>query len=360
MKNLYLIFIILLLIGEISLSQNPIALKIDDLPSIGQVQYVYHDTSHSFPLAITSEAAKNGENQLWDFSGLIVHTIDTIQFLDPLTSNYDSIFSNSTIAAVSSMYDKTFFINTSTNQYQIDGIVDNTSNAILKYLEPLIIMNYPSTYLDSFTNQSIIVRQSVYKQYVVINDTNYFADSVKKVITTQLSSVIDGYGTLMENNGSISALRQYITINKDKETYFLVNGNWMLQKTESKASNKLRWWTNGYSYPIMECAYNPVNGMIRSVSFLKMDSLLTNVTFCIKANDIRIYPNPASTFIGFYGLCENCQVWIYNTTGSCILKTHLSANELMGIENWKSGMYLYYIVSTEGGLVKKGKFNIIQ
>ncbi len=365
MIKIYPIALLILAVSFNSNAQNAIKITSEDMPIAGQTKYVYHDTTYVYPSNINTEAVKNGASQTWDFSSLVVHTIDTVEYVNSATTAYADSFPNSTVCGISSMYKNEVYFHNSTTNLSIDGFA-NLSNSIMvfQYDEPLLLMNYNSTYLDTFNGTSAIVYQQVYGKYVKINGIKYLADSVRKVVTYNTISEINGYGSVTTPTGTFDALKQFYTKNITRETYYFVNGQgWTLYKTKLITSYKLRWWANGYCYPIVECNYYPSNGIVTSFSFAEKndDVVLTNIND-INNNNVTVYPNPATSYITFSGLTQNNNTLsIYNSTGSLIDKKNISTlNATVNIQDLAKGVYLYTIVNFAGETIGSGRFNVAQ
>lgn len=361
MKAIF-ITLILALANIISSAQSAITLTNLDLPVVGKTLYVYHDTSSFYTESINTEAGKNGSSQTWNFSELNTNTIDTIEYVEPASTGYNDTFPNAQVCALSSMYDNAIFINTANDGFYIDGMLSYPSNSVLKYSTASVLINYPSTYLDTAYNVSEIVSQSVFGKPVKMNGIQYFADSVKRTVTQKVHSIIDAYGIVSTPGGSFDALRQNVIQTTERSMYYYLQGpGWTLFKTKAVESNLLRWWANGYGCPVAECRYYPNSGVVRSFSFVKQEDPIV-VTGIKEANNnfnINVYPNPAVNNIVFSNVSENSTVSVYSATGSLMLEKYASVNESICTQNWSRGLYLYSIVNSKGALIQSGKFNLI-
>lgn len=360
MKSPYCLFI-LAFAYIASNAQNAITITNIDAPVIGKTLYIYHDTASLYFAQINVEATKNGSNQTWDFSDLIINVVDTVEYVEPASTAYNDTFPNANVCALSSMYNNAVFIDANNDGVYIEGVVNYSSNSTTKYSTPTILINYPSTYLDTAYNISEIVSQSVFGKFVKMNGIQYYADSVKRTVTQYIHSTIDGYGIVSTPGGSFDALRQYVSQTTERSTYYYLQGNgWTLFKTKSVDSYFLRWWANGYSHPVAECRYYPNSGIVRSFSFLKQEDpiVVTGIKKMNNVLDVTLYPNPAINYVQFTNMGENCTLSVYNSTGSLMLAKIIFEDKIIPTQSWGRGSYLYTVVNSSGELIGSGKFNL--
>lgn len=79
---------------------------------------------------------------------------------------------------------------------------------------------------------------------------------------------------------------------------------------------------------------------------------------------LKVYPNPASTYINFQIQSYNDNAYdiiVYNFLGKKIdeLKNVSGLKEL-NLSNYFSGIYIYQLRDQNGNLVESGKFNVIR
>lgn len=356
MKLLYSLLLILGA-GTIQCSaQNAITLTSNDKPSVGKTMYVYHDSTTVFSTSFYNEAIKNGGDQTWDLSTLSAITTDTIEYVEPGSTVYFDSFPNAGVCGISSKYDNLVFFDKSNDGLFVDGSVTSDS-VVIKYDSPQLAITYPSTYLDTFDNQTSIFYQEWFGKKVKINGIKYYADSVKKNIVYDINSKIDGYGTVITPEGSFEALRQLYTRTVNRETYVYVQslGGWVLYKTKVLTTYKLRWWSNDYGYPVVECNYYPNGGIVRGFSYVKKEEpIVTNIQN-MGTENMEVYPNPAAHSITFANVNDAYSVSIYTATGNLVFEKNNVDN--INVEDWTSGMYFYTIKSSEK-ILQSGKFSV--
>ena len=362
MKIIYSFLLALLVCLNVN-AQSAINITNEDMPVAGQIKYIFHDTTAVYDSVIYAEAAKNGINQNWNFSSLQMHLTDTVEYVDATTTANADSFPNAGVCGISSMYNTEVYFNKMNNGLFIDGFVSSSKSLVLNYDNPQLLLNYPSTYLDTFNSTSSILYQELYNKTVKINGIKYLADSVKKIVSYNTISNFDGYGSVTTPIGTFNALRQYCTKNTSRETYYHIPGQgWTLYKTKLLTAYKIRWWANGYCYPVVECSYYPNSGVVTSFSFAQKndDVVLTKINNTVSNNNFIVYPNPAQSYIAFSNLNENAVVCVYNGSGILVLKSQLSAlNKTIDIKDLSNGMYLYSIVKTTGETINTGKFNVM-
>jgi hypothetical protein len=91
----------------------------------------------------------------------------------------------------------------------------------------------------------------------------------------------------------------------------------------------------------------------------KMSNTVAIISEASEADNVLVYPNPASSqiTIEFENQLNQCDITIFNIFGQTIMNQNMSGNTKynLTISNLEAGMYFYSIVS-DGKVVKSGKF----
>lgn len=120
---------------------------------------------------------------------------------------------------------------------------------------------------------------------------------------------------------------------------------------------------SGKTYGINKVKYFIKNGSLQSdtLTWIMKVEQITGIEESKKAaQNISVYPIPASDVLHFSGLNENNSVNIYNVLGTEVEKiSRCNYNTTLSTENLPSGVY-FYCVNTGNKCIKKGKFIVSQ
>ncbi|MDA9563251.1 T9SS type A sorting domain-containing protein [Flavobacteriales bacterium] len=183
-------------------SQAQVTVTSADFPVIGDQVILVNDT-----LAAGVSIGGTGAGQTWDLSGIMQHTVDTNNFIDPATTAFASDYPTSTVALAGGAQD-TYFTNGAT-EGTIDGFAGDpmgtgvTMALVFDDLETLL--TFPSSLGTSF------------------EDTSHFAtsidaaplglpiaiDSFRVDREAIISSIMDADGSVTTPAGTFDAVRQY-------------------------------------------------------------------------------------------------------------------------------------------------------
>jgi hypothetical protein len=195
-----LIFIVLVLTVQ-QLNSQP-TLTLDNVPQIGDsYTFRYCDTLGVKP-------GDAGISQTWDFSNLKLQTGDegsyTYNIVNPTTGIKSELFPDATYAYFSQ---NTYgYYKLSNNEVHRLGTAYDAGNEVLT--DPEIYLNYPFTYGDNKTDDfagSIL--------------TKYSGMDVTLARSGNVSTVADGYGTLILPNGTFHNLLRLKIVQRITDTY---------------------------------------------------------------------------------------------------------------------------------------------
>ena len=143
MKNI----LSLLFILSASLSFAQISINSSDFANVGDTIYLATNNS----VAANTSVGSTGTTT-WNFSNIGFGSFDTIDYQNPVSTIYSTLFPNATEAFVNDQ-DFTYY-NNSASSVAIDGesgdLFGDGKIYAINYNPDLLILNFPSTYLDSF------------------------------------------------------------------------------------------------------------------------------------------------------------------------------------------------------------------
>jgi|AntAceMinimDraft_17_1070374.scaffolds.fasta_scaffold05282_3 hypothetical protein len=351
MKKIVFIFFVLLSFrvnAQITITQ-------DDIASIGTIIYQAVDTAPDSTIILGS----SGIDQVWDFSGLKNQEKDTINFVDPATTNFASDFSTSNLALVnisdndtsSIAYFTTSLTDLVVNGFAIAPINIDTISPIV-FNDPETFITFPSYYQSSFNDTS----KYNFTTYYDTTLYGYQVDSVRSKRFTTKESVIDAWGTLTTPLGTFPVIRQYTKSIFEDDLWVHVNmlpvgWMWKLANENKDTSYTYYWWANNVGLPLIEMTYDNDSNMVKKVSWLQVSPSAVN-QYQSNSN-INIYPNPANKFLyidNFNNTKIENIITIYNVLGEktkvlCIKNEQRIKISLKGL---KDGIYILTVISKDG------------
>lgn len=369
MKKRYLPIFAFLMPVFSSIAQNPIVITESSIVSSNQSLQMITDTF--LTSYANGQAVQLGANVSWDLSSLSNDVVKNVDFMDPTTMSDYSLYSSSNLGLkTSDNFD--VYLHKSTNGIGIVGIVGDVANlgVVLKAkLTPeQTLLSFPSTYQTTFTNVSTASASTYHGQNesFIYNGVYYtfFVDSFKAEYTYNISSEIDGYGTLTTPAGTFQALRQKVEeVQVDTHYAYIQGTGWFPFEYETITEYKLRWWVDGMGYPAVECAYNPTNNKVKNVTYLTMSTVITGLQNLASStsSSIYAYPNPSTDFVSFHGISENVKaIELFDVTGKKVKEFNNIAqgNFTIAVNDLNKGFYTYSIISMDNQKMASGKLSV--
>ncbi len=368
MKKLSLIIVSLLLL-QIHVGFTQITILQSDVATVGDTVFNAIDTLNVDSILPGSP----GANVSWDFSALSNDRQDTLIFLDPNTTPYFDSFPSANIAF--SEGDSGFiYMLSAPSSFSILGVAGsmNGTVAAMAFSPPDKLIEFPSTYLTSFTSVSSANDQ------VYVGDTLYpgppvvvILDSMRIQNTTTKYDTMDGWGTVITPMGSYQALRQKTV----EMTYELIEGHlsnpfppfsagWNTYSSSNDTTVSYKWYGNDLGFVIVELSMDST-GTTSAVSYnLKAPPSGIPGKDIAKVSVIA-YPNPVSDRLTLAidgSIPEGSYIEIINYLGQIVLyeqiKSDLSVK--LNVHGIRTGIYLYNFKTAKGALLQTGKFAVVK
>lgn len=209
--------------------------------------------SNAFREILFSDPGNSGSNQIWDFS-MIKYTgkspVSTIKAPAQQTEGVGDY----NLSLIDNGID--YFMNSSENQLEELGYVNNELKLTLKYSDPVVKMKYPFSYGEQFNDHFIGVAR--YNETYTID---FFGDCIVAA---------DAYGTLIlpdkviENTLRVKSVKKGLQINMCGLTTVNIV--------------KYMWYATGYRYPVLslsivETRYNEGTPQITKTAFIFTEQL---------------------------------------------------------------------------------------
>ena len=296
-----------------------------------------------------------GTNMTWDFSGLALHTEDTLNFVNTEWTPYEAEHPTSNLAA--RMGDDMYmYLHKSSAGLFIQGISGdllNTGTPIHVQTTPNeTIAEFPLSYLNDYTStsgQDVTIDGSLISPLI---DSLRVKTSRIKIVT------VDAWGTLTTPMGTFDALRLNQTIQDIDSIWSLSFGIWSLFDNSKSSSKNYTWWTNDAAagFPLVEMEYDTVSGNPTAVTYLKSTPAI-GVLENAKTN-VSVYPNPATDYVLFeFGNPAYREVYLCDVLGKT--KPVFSGNEThfsVDLSGFSAGMYFYQVRDELGNIKTAGSF----
>ena len=224
-----------------------------DFGSVGESVILARDT---MPAPGTTAGA-SGANQTWDYTGLSLNSIDTVDFINPGSTTNGAVFPSADMA-VEAPFEVVYFGITNLpletapdiNYYQLDAnamILQGYSIGVfgvgdipIKFTPPITQFEFPMNYLDSWSDTA--------RLDTTFDDTfsGGLSDSIRAIRHSFSTVNVDSWGSLTTSNGTYDVLRQHreeITI--DTVWTLLPIIGWQIFQTQVDTLYTYSWIANG-------------------------------------------------------------------------------------------------------------------
>lgn len=341
-----------------ALSFGQINITSSDLPTIGTEMINLRDFN------LTINVGNPGENQIYDFTGLISTGEDTLTYLNPNQTVHASTFPNASIAMYTSTDSSYTFMKLNNNDISLTGMtmpnpLGMGENAVIKATDDLIQLTFPSTYLTTFTDAGDMSSSSIaFYQEVSPSPLTYF-DSVRVQVVMNRTSLIDGWGTLNTPFGTtFNVLRQVVTDIRTITPEFNMTteivpgfpvplGYQTIPGTDISDTSITYYYLanmDGYQPMILaEVAQNGL-GITTSVKYAKLPFL--GVNEISNTSSTVIYPNPTADVLKFNSAEKINKIEITSLDGKIVKEISANSNEVnLNISELIAGNYFAKVYS---------------
>ncbi len=192
-----------------------------------------------------TEDGNAGAKQVWDFSKIKFTGKTPVGILQsPAIPKMDGI-ADYNLSLSENGYD--YFLNSSVNNLEELGYVNNDLKIVLKYSDPVVKMQYPFSYGNQFTDHFIGVANADRPDKI-----DFFGD---------FSVIADAYGTLVlpdrviENTLRVKSVKTGLQIN--------------MCGTADVSITKYNWYAAGYRYPLVNLTINEIHPSIGATQIIK-------------------------------------------------------------------------------------------
>ena len=342
--------------AQISLGQWDVAMPLT-------VIQVAHDTLKPMnPGSINPGPA--GASQVWNFSTLAAHTVDTFTFTNPNWLPNASNFPNSNLAFLDPSTSSENYLRNDASGLYIEGLYGDPFGVgamPVKFSDPEQLAQWTDTYGNSFQDTGIAGGDFPFSQFPGV-DSARFKHTVIKTVTT------DGWGNITIPLGTYPCLRHSGKVNTTDSIWlhnvtppgwFDVTGQFIPEKDSMW---HFSWWGSNMGYALLEFDSTAAD-TIRNIAFLNAPKVIGSVVEASPSASVSVYPNPAVNEI-YFSISKGAinTIEVYDLSGSKIAsldaakKNNISFNTVA----LAGGTYFYRTLDEKGNMTDRGKFETIK
>ncbi|PKP15939.1 MAG: hypothetical protein CVU06_15625, partial [Bacteroidetes bacterium HGW-Bacteroidetes-22] len=236
---------------------------------------------------------RSGENLIWDFSTYPLSIPDSVMYIDPSSTGYQSFFPSAQLA-VQLGENETGFIQYSTSDYALQGIVADVGFGPLAMplTPPLPLFTFPYTYGSNINSTSKTLIKNTGAAFGIA------ADSVKYLVTMNTARLVRGWGNLILPQASFpgTLLERAITTQTDSMWMKIPFFGWISVPgyPTTTIDSTYNWITGDLLHPYAESGFDDA-GQPYYISILSDPSTsIAEITPKLKS---LVFPNPANNEI---------------------------------------------------------------
>ena len=345
----HLLSFILLSLAITSFAQ--ITITNNDVAPVGTTIYFASDTTFLGGII----PGEPGANKTWDFTNVVPHSIDTINFILPSSTPFEGEFPNANFAFFSSDIEGAniyaYMIRNEDKLSSIGYALETEEyGSVYNYVEPEdIIINFPMNYQNSYNE--------LVTEDIVIPSPIPGYDSIRTKGTIVKETIIDAWGSLTIPLGTYNVLRQRVDEEQTDSTFVMTSGIWIFIDASTETSTTYSWWTNDVNigFTLFSLDIDPVSEEVYGISFFNGSYVGLNETSIVET---KVFPNPASSFLNFeFDKIITGELVLMNQLGQIVVKNSINgqSNIQVNISNLPTGVYVYRSTNNSGELLSSGK-----
>lgn len=278
MKKIVTLFTLVL---SLNFSYAQITFTSNNVMAVGTKVYAHKDT-----LSTITSPGNSGPNQTWSFTGVTTHIYDSIRALNPSSTPYGSYFPTANLVFCQGA-DYVYLKKTST-QLEAIGAYISLLNTPANFLNTDIVSKFPTTYLSSFSDTSIVIGQTTGAAIGVTS-----VDSVKLKRTIYKKSFTDAWGQITTDVATFNSLRICDTINQIDTIWVKTSTfGWIMFSASDSLTYQYTWITDDSNYggPVFRLVFNDQMQIKNAIYYASVP--------CAK-------PNQSSSSINFTNVTHN-------------------------------------------------------
>jgi hypothetical protein len=340
-----------------------------NIASIGDTLYEAHDTMPGTSIGPGSA----GANQVWDFSTLQAHFVDTTIVIDPSTTPYGSMHPTADICIMDE--DGHMYIDKSTSGITLVG----QEKVPMSFLFLPLPLTYGLTQAatPSMMEDSVFFNDSQKTPGHPLSDvavttasmgTITSIDSIGFSSSFGLAFNCDAYGQLtLPNGGTYDALRLIIDNIMTTKGSVHYNNAWHVMPdfvaslmggsaTDTFIETNYQWWTNNPNVKFMLAELTPESlTQTGEVSYHNGPAPSSSDIIELNDNDISVFPNPSSyqLNIKMNTIMQDAELKLTALDGRIVIHEIISGSTNLDLLDLSKGTYILNISTEKGQLHKK-------
>ena len=354
-----LLFVSALILGSLSASAQ-ITITTADIASPVKIIYQANDTLLTSPTIIGSF----GISQTWNMSALNAHTIDTMTFMSYAWVPSTDFPTSNLVVKQGSQYAFSYLTNSasglSAEGYRALVNIGTWSDTVSQISTPSEkIINFPSTYLSSFTNN---YTTRAYFGVGVDPGFGVVIDSIRQKSVAKKTLLVDAWGSLTTPLGTFNVLRVEETIVKHDTTDIMAFATWNpfpgTPQITADSTTSYSWWANGVGFPLVSIALDSLSN-IKQAQWLQVLPAV-GINEYTAPTQVNVYPNPAQNEITFAVEASKIgSIQVFDVAGRIIDSYPvLGALASINTSNFANGIYTYALISKDNVVLNRGKFTV--
>lgn len=340
-------------------SKAQITITTADIAAPVKVIYQANDT------LLTSSAIVGsfGISQTWNMTSLANHTTDTMTFMSASWLP-NANFPTSNLIIKQGWQNNYIYATNSASSFTIEGLSGTadfgagpmTINQVNTPSE--ILMNFPGTYLSSFTN-NYVNNTNIYLGYDP--GFGFVIDSVRLHSHVKKTSLVDAWGTLTTPLGTFNVLRVEETVVRHDTTDAQIPafGGWIYDVDDTADSTTgYSWWANGVGFPLVSIKLDSLSNVKQTQWLLALPSV--GINEYTNATSVIVYPNPAQNEITFaLETSKVASIQVFDVAGRMI-DTYTVSGAIASINTsaFANGIYSYALIGNDKAILNRGKFTV--
>lgn len=205
--------------------------------------------------------------QIWDFTSLALSNINTLNFVDPATTNSGGSFPNADVAIERAS--DTLFFQSSASAFLLDGVAGSGFglgvNVVANFEPNSTQIEFPATLGSSF------IDTAVFDTVVSCDEFGFggVCDSARLKRTLIGTGTIDAHGTISTPGGTFQSVRQYFREDNSDSIWIKVPFlGWTPFSDSVSTNHNYRWMANNEKWPILSAVADAQGGDIASAEFI--------------------------------------------------------------------------------------------
>lgn len=344
-----------LLFGAV-VSNAQITLTTADVAAPIKVIYQANDTLPSPTLSVGT----SGISQTWNMSMLGTSTYDTLTFVSAAWGPEAASFPSANLAVKQGWQDFYAYAVSNSSTLSIVGAGGTADFGggpvnVKQYNSPAeILMNFPATYLNGFTNNYVSTTPAINPGIAGVDSARVKSD-IKKTVS------IDAWGSLTTPLGTFNVLRTMETVVRYDTTDIYAFGLWNpfpgTPLIAADSTTGYTWWANGVGFPLVTIRLDSLGGKKEVTWLMALPAVGVNEYTAIA--DVNVYPNPAQNEITFSLESSVATIQLFDIAGRVIDNVAVSGTIVsVNTSAYANGVYSYALVGKDNAILNRGKFTI--